>query len=64
MHIQYISNGVKYIKRPDLCIANENLESCFVEIEQDNLKNILVGVVYRAHTSIDNCITDIMTYLE
>ena len=59
----YISNGVKYIKRHDLCIANENLESCFVEIEQDNSKNILVGVVYRAHTSIDNFITDITPIL-
>ena len=59
----YISNKVKYIKRHDLCIANENLESCFVEIERENAKNVIVGVTYRAHTNIDNFINDITPIL-
>ena len=39
--------------------ANVNYESCFIEIECKNLKNVVVGVVYRAHTAIDNFIIDI-----
>jgi len=59
----YISNKVKYVKRPDLCIANDNLESCFTEIVRENSKNIIVGIVYRAHTKIDNFINDITPIL-
>lgn len=55
----YVSNKVKYKTRKDLCIANSDYESCFIEIERKNAKNILVGVVYRAHTSIDNFTSDI-----
>ena len=47
------------IVRKDLCHANSNYESCFIEIECNNAKNIVVGVIYRAHTSIDNFIGDI-----
>ena len=55
----YVTNKVKYKTRKDLCIANANYESCFIEIERKNAKNILVGVVYRAHTSIDDFTIDI-----
>ena len=54
----YISERVKYKLRTDLCKANSSYESCFIEIEC-NTKNIVVGVVYRSHTSIDNFTTDI-----
>ena len=50
----YISNKVKYKVRTDLCNANSNHELCFIEIERSTEKNILVGVIYRAHTSKDN----------
>ena len=49
----YIRNDIKYKLRTDLCRANSNFESCFIEIENNNCRNILVGVIYRAHTSID-----------
>ena len=55
----YISNHIKYKLRKDLCIANTNYESCFIEVENLNGKNALVGVIYRAHTSIDDFIHDI-----
>ena len=42
----------------DLWVANANFESCFIEIERQNAKNILVGVIYRAHTSIDDFTLD------
>lgn len=55
----YISNKLKYKLRTDLCKANSNFESCFVEIENNNQKNIIAGTIYRAHTPIDNFVTDI-----
>ena len=48
----------KYKLRKDLCEANSNYESCFIEIENVNKKNIIVGVVYRSRTAIDNFIND------
>ena len=54
----YISEELEYKLRTDLCQANPNYESCFIEIENKN-KNVIVGVVYRAHTPIDNFIKDI-----
>ena len=44
--------------------ATTNYESCFIEIDQEEGKNIIVGVLYRAHTSIDNFITDISPTFE
>ena len=41
----YVSNDVKYRLRQDLCKANSNFESCFVEIENTNMKNSLIGVI-------------------
>ena len=55
----YITDKVKYKKRKDLWIANSNYESCFIEIEHENAKNVFVGVIYRIHTSIDGFISDI-----
>ena len=55
----YIKDHIKYKLRQDLCIANSNLESCFIEIENSFGKNVLVGEVYRAHTSIDDFTRDI-----
>ena len=60
----YISQNVKYKLRNDLCKAAPNYESCFIEIDQEEGKNIIVGVLYRAHTSIDNFITDISPTFE
>ena len=54
----YVSNQINYKLRTDLCNANSNYESCFIEIECINVKNIVVGVVYRAHTCIDNFLAD------
>ena len=55
----YISDKIKYKLRKDICNANSNYEACFIEIECNNAKNIVIGVVYRAHTSVDNFIADI-----
>ena len=54
----FISDQVKYKLRTDLSQANSSFESCFIEIENRN-KNVVVGVVYRSHTSINDFITDI-----
>ena len=55
----FISDKVKYKLRKDLCYATSNFESCFVEIESKNSMNVVVGVVYRAHTVIDDFVSDI-----
>ena len=55
----FISDKVKYNLRKDLCYATSNFESCFVEIESKNSMNVVVGVVYRAHTVIDDFVSDI-----
>ena len=60
----YISQNVKYKLKNDLCKATPNYESCLIEIDQEEGKNIIVGVLYRAHTSIDNFITDISPTFE
>ena len=59
-----ISQNVKYQLRNDLCEATLNYESCFIEIDQEEGKNIIFGVLYRAFTSIDNFITDISPTFE
>ena len=60
----YVSDNVKYKTRPDLCIANEYFESCFIEIEKNNQKNSIAGVIYRSHTPIDDFIHNIGPVLE
>ena len=37
--------NIKYKLTTDLCRANSNFESCFIEIENYNCQNILVGVI-------------------
>ncbi len=54
----YISDKLTYKVRKDLNRATSNYESCFVEIETKNHKNVIVGTIYRAHTPIDNFIHD------
>ena len=49
----YISDEIKNTLRKDLCKANENFESCFVEIDNPDTWNTQVGVVYRLYTAID-----------
>ena len=39
-----LSDKVKYNLRNDLCEANLNYESCFVEIENVNKKNINIWI--------------------
>ena len=57
----YKSDKIKYKLQITnyICNVNSNYEACFIDIECNNAKNIIVGVVYRAHTSIDNFIADI-----
>ena len=55
----YVNDKVKFKTRKDLWVANANFESCFIEIERQNAKNSLVGVIYRAHTSIDDFTLDL-----
>ena len=45
----------------DLRVANSNYESCFIEIERENAKKALVGIVYtcRDHTCKNGFILDI-----
>ena len=59
-----ISQTVEYQLRNDLCKATPNYESCFIEIDQEEGKNTIVGVLYKAHTSRDNFITDISPTFE
>ena len=54
----YISDEIKYTLRKDLCKANENFESCFVEIGNPDTRNTLIGVYYRSHTAIDHFVKD------
>ena len=60
----FIANNVKYKLRHDLCEANPHFESCFIEIEKSNVKNVLIGVIYRAHTAIDNFVHDVDPILQ
>ena len=55
----FISDKINYKVRSDLSHATDNYESCFIEIEIPNRQNAVVGVIYRAHTAIDNFIEDI-----
>ena len=55
----YASEKISYKLRKDICHANSNYKSSFIEIECNNGKNIVIGTTYRAHTSIDNFIADI-----
>ena len=61
----YARNVFKIIKRPDLCIFNENIESHFLEVTQSNGKNVIIAVVYRPPSqSITNFVTELGNVLE
>lgn len=60
----YISQTVKYKVRSDLNNATDHYESCFIEIENNDHTNVIIGVIYRAHTSIYDFITEINPMLE
>ncbi len=53
-----------YKLRQDLCKANLNMESIFIEIDNNEAKNSLLGVVYRSHSAIDNFISDLDPILQ
>ena len=46
----FIQDCFEYVKRNDLCIMNEFIETVFIELNKDQTnfgKNIIIGVVYR-----------------
>ena len=43
----YISNDIDSKVRTDINSQNENFESCFIEINRSNDKNIIIGSIYR-----------------
>ena len=45
----YILNNIDYKLRHDLMCQNEVYESCFIEINRSDDKNIILGVLYRHH---------------
>ena len=57
----YISNAVDYKVRTDLNSQNEIFESCFIEINLSNDKNIIIGSIYRHH---HHSINEFNNYLE
>lgn len=48
----YISNELQFIRRRDLELSTDGIESCWVELIRKRQKNILIGCVYR-HPSND-----------
>ena len=51
----YVKNGISFVPRNDLDIQKDKkLESCFIEIQNPNHHNSIVGVVYR-HPTMDEC---------
>ena len=51
--LMYIKNGINFVPRNDLEIEKDKkLESCFIEILNENHPSSIVGVVYR-HPTMD-----------
>ena len=51
----YVRDGISFVQRDDLNIQKEKeLESCFVEIQNANHQNSIVGVFYRHPTMEQN----------
>ena len=48
----YISKELTFIRRRDLEITGDGIESCWVEITREKEKNIVIGCIYR-HPSTD-----------
>ena len=44
----YVSSDLNFTVREDLNLSNESLESLFIEVINQNVKNIISGVVYKA----------------
>ena len=57
-------NAIDYKVRIDLNSQNEIFESCFIEINMSNDKNIILGSIYRHHhrsiNEFNNYIEDII----
>lgn len=47
----YINNDIQFIRRQDLEIDMEGVESCFIEIEITKQKNVIIGCIYRHPSS-------------
>ena len=60
----YIRDDIEYKLRPELCKANCNFESCFIEVINSKCRNIIVGGIYRSHSPIDNFNTDLEQILQ
>ena len=43
----YIKDTLKFIKRPDLEIMMEGVETCFIELPRIKLSHVIVGCIYR-----------------
>ena len=47
----YISKELTFIRRRDLQITGDGIESCWVEIMREKEKNIVIGCIYRHPTT-------------
>ena len=54
----YVKNCYTSFKREKLCHSNDHFETVWVEITQDNSKNILLGCIYRHPGSDSSVLTD------
>ena len=45
--MSYISKELTFIRRRDLEITGDGIESCWVEITREKEKNIVIGCIYR-----------------
>ena len=54
----YIKNCYTTFKREKLCHSNDNFETVWVEINQENSKNILLGCIYRHPGTDSSVLTD------
>ena len=43
----YIKDTLKFIKRPDLEITLDDVETCFIELPRVKLSHVIVGCIYR-----------------
>ena len=43
----YIKDTLKFIKRPDLEITMDGVETCFIELPRIKLSHVIVGCIYR-----------------
>ena len=54
----YIKDCFTSFKRENLCQSNDQFETVWVEINQENSKNILLGCIYRHPGSDSSILTD------